>query len=59
MATATMTQVQQCITCTKIRVLNEHNIWSHWQPFDRVDIEVRRAADKVVCEYCQTSKERR
>ena len=53
MATATQVQAQQCVCCTKVRVLDEHYTWSHWQESNRVPQEVRDNAKMVVCEHCQ------
>ena len=50
---ATIQQAQKCVSCVKVRVLSEHNIWSHWQETGHVSDIVRQNADLVVCEHCQ------
>ena len=53
MSVITVSSVQQCVACTKVRVLNDHFTWSHWQECHHIPLQERRFAEKVVCEHCQ------
>jgi len=53
MATATLVQAEKCVCCTKIRVLDQHFIWSHWQESQRIPQDVKDGAELSMCEHCQ------
>ena len=51
-----MSRVQVCMECSKFRVLDEQNCWSHFRDVRHAKPEQLVAAQKISCPYCDRNK---
>jgi hypothetical protein len=55
----TVVQIQQCVSCAKVRFLGNDFIWSHWKD-DYQNRKMNAAvAEFVICDHCKNHVQKR